>query len=82
MPCKDSIYKQILDKNADNKYIGYEYQGRIFAGTTSKALWNGNKTLRGFLEHMEGVITNTYESIKRIKCFSNIARGKYDTNFN
>ncbi len=82
MAAKNGLYKQILDKKASNKYIGYKYQGRILSGITSSALWNGNKTLRGFLESLENVITETYESIKRIKCLSNIARDEYDTNFN
>lgn len=82
MAAKNGLYKKILDKTAENKHIGYEYQGKIFSGTTSSVMWNGNKVLRGFLEHIESVVTETYESIKRIKCFSNIARDKYDTNFN
>lgn len=82
MAAKNSLYKQILDKRCTNKYIGYEYQGKIFSGTTSSVMWNGNKILRGFLEHIEYVVTETYESIKKIKCMSNIARDKYDTNFN
>ena len=82
MAARNSIYKQVLDKNSTNAYMGYKYHGNILENTTSRMLWKNNKFLTNFLSHIEKVITSTYESIKRIKTNLNIAHDKYDTNFN
>ena len=57
-------------------HTGYDYEGKVLRRTMSKQMFRTNATLLGFLVHIDRIVYELIESVKRIKTFGNPALDK------
>lgn len=79
---KDSVFRAPLKRNVERtQYDGFNYKGQILKRTMSNSMFTSNKTLYDFLMKLDGMIYEMFDNIKTIKLHHNIARDKYDRDF-
>lgn len=75
----DNYYKIIKKRQINNSIIEYDYHNNLLKRSLSPELFNSNNFFKGFLTHINNILSNYIDSVKSIKIAANIAVDKNET---
>jgi len=79
---RNSVFKSELYRKCTNKYLGYNYKGKILKNTMSEKMFTSNNTLYEYLMHIDDILYEIFNGIKSIRNFMSISRDKHDRDMN
>lgn len=79
---KNSPYRKTYSRKDKRLHLGFNYEGKILKKTTSNQLWGVSEIFDTFLNRIDSVMFNLFESVKQIKVWNNPALDKHENKLN
>jgi len=79
---RNSAFKSALYRKCTNKYLGYDYKGKILKNTMSEKMFTSNNFIYEYLMHIDDMLYEIFNGVKSIRNFMSISRDKHDRDMN